>query len=332
MTHTDLNKDYTVVSWRMPMATDSIGTPGVYQIQGPSSGSAVKITSNEPVTYEALNSAGVISYCNFSIIVKDLQPPTVNCSSAYQEFNVSNNTNIYNVPLTIVTPLSASDNSGQTPTITYPMNLDVDIGTTLLSTKITDGSGNYVFCNVTVTILDPWPPHFVSCPPPPPPYVTMANDIAGYWPMPVAVDNNRVTSLTSNYAEGTLFNHTTTVVIYTATDPSGNKATCDFNVTVITPAASTGKSSSSSSTIIGPLAGGIAGGVALLALLMVVWYRRMQHKPPANFASIIATLGLDEYVLEGQQGAQRPKDLLRDTITIAQVVGKGNFGVVAVGS
>ncbi|SMD45535.1 Por secretion system C-terminal sorting domain-containing protein [Aquiflexum balticum DSM 16537] len=57
------------------------------------------------------------------------------------------------------------------------------------------------------------------------------------WTAPTASDDSGSVSFTSNFEPGAVFPVGTTEVIYTATDPAGNQATCSFNVTVndITP-------------------------------------------------------------------------------------------------
>ena len=53
------------------------------------------------------------------------------------------------------------------------------------------------------------------------------------WAPPTATDNTGMVTLTSDYNPGDSFAIGTTVVTYTATDASGNTATCSFNVTVV---------------------------------------------------------------------------------------------------
>ncbi|NHF59068.1 HYR domain-containing protein [Flavobacteriaceae bacterium TP-CH-4] len=54
------------------------------------------------------------------------------------------------------------------------------------------------------------------------------------WTPPTATDNSGIATLTTNnYNSGDEFLPGTTEVIYTATDPNGNTATCSFNVTVV---------------------------------------------------------------------------------------------------
>lgn len=54
------------------------------------------------------------------------------------------------------------------------------------------------------------------------------------WNEPVAIDNSGVPpTLTSNYQPHQRFSQGTRVIVYTAEDQSGNKATCSFTIEVI---------------------------------------------------------------------------------------------------
>ena len=53
------------------------------------------------------------------------------------------------------------------------------------------------------------------------------------WTEPTATDNSGTVTLDSDSNSGGSFSVGTTPVFYTATDPSGNTATCTFDVVVI---------------------------------------------------------------------------------------------------
>jgi hypothetical protein len=91
-------------------------------------------------------------------------------------------------------------------------------------------------CEFSVTVTDNELPVFSSCPSD----ITIGADDeycgnTATWEVPTASDNCGVT-VTSSHVPGDFFGVGTTVVTYTAEDPSGNSTTCSFNVTV-TPAA-----------------------------------------------------------------------------------------------
>ena len=52
------------------------------------------------------------------------------------------------------------------------------------------------------------------------------------WDIPVATDNAGTPNITSNYSGQALDVNTTTLIVYTAEDSSGNQATCSFRVTI----------------------------------------------------------------------------------------------------
>lgn len=105
------------------------------------------------------------------------------------------------------------------------------IGTTTVIWHGTDPSGNFTPCTFTVTVNDTENPT-ITCPAD----ITVALDPnvctkVVTWPAPTVTDNCAATGSCSP-ASGSSFGVGTTVVTCTATDTSGNTATCTFNVTV----------------------------------------------------------------------------------------------------
>jgi len=92
-------------------------------------------------------------------------------------------------------------------------------------------TGPASFCDVSP--LDDIPPVISNCP------TDISISLSGAdcdesvnWTEPTASDNTAVESLTSTHTPGDDFPVGTTTVTYTATDLSGNSATCSFDVTV----------------------------------------------------------------------------------------------------
>jgi autotransporter-associated beta strand protein len=98
--------------------------------------------------------------------------------------------------------------------------------------KVVDGSGNSSTATATVTVQDKTAPSIVNCPANI--YVTdpTGNGQSVTWTAPTATDNCSA-NLTSNHQSGEMFPDGTTTVTYTATDPSNNKSTASFTVTVV---------------------------------------------------------------------------------------------------
>jgi uncharacterized repeat protein (TIGR01451 family) len=63
-------------------------------------------------------------------------------------------------------------------------------------------------------------------------FITDNNTAIGTWTPPTATDNCGTPSVSSNFSSGYAFPIGSTTVIYTARDPKGNQAICDFIVTV----------------------------------------------------------------------------------------------------
>ena len=105
------------------------------------------------------------------------------------------------------------------------------LGTNVVTWTVTDGSGNTATCTQRVIVRDTTPPT-ISCPA----NVTVnanagvATRRAWLWARPTASDSCGSVTVTSNAPAQ--FNKGVTTVTWTATDPSGNTATCTQTVTV----------------------------------------------------------------------------------------------------
>lgn len=129
------------------------------------------------------------------------------------------------------TPPLATDNCSVTSFLTDVEPTDpLPVGPTTVTYTATDKYGNTATCSFDVTVVDNTAPIISACPAD---IVIEASscDQAVSWTPPDASDNCSVT-LTSTHEAGDVFEPGTTTITYTATDPSGNVATCSFNVTV----------------------------------------------------------------------------------------------------
>ncbi len=96
---------------------------------------------------------------------------------------------------------------------------------------VTDATGQQVTAEGVISALpDNTDPQVVSCPTD----INTTNPVVT-WTAPVFSDNCSPLDITSTHAPGATFPVGTTTVTYTATDPSGNTATCTFSVTVAPP-------------------------------------------------------------------------------------------------
>ena len=132
--------------------------------------------------------------------------------------------------------VTATDNSGVTPTITQnpPAGATLGLGTTTITITATDGSGNTTTCTVNQTVVDSTKPS-VSCPgnQTETPNGSGTYILSDYRGVSTATDNcSGSPTVTQSPAAGTVLTQTTTVTI-TATDGTGNTDTCTFDVIIL---------------------------------------------------------------------------------------------------
>ncbi|XP_038066521.1 uncharacterized protein LOC119736577 [Patiria miniata] len=229
-----------VVSWTPPQAIDNSGTVNTIASHEP--GSTFIVGAPTSVTYRFTDPSGNFVTCTFTVLVSvgspDNTPPTyTNCPS---DITVS--------PATGATTATASwqepvgqDNSGVAPQVfrSHAPGSVFGLGSTAVSYRFVDGSGNEATCSFFVTVVvsggDNINPVLTGCPTGVTAYVPAAvTSVRVTWTAPTATDNSGVTpTVTSTPAVNTLFMLGTTVVIYTATDTAGNQAVCQFAVNVI---------------------------------------------------------------------------------------------------
>ncbi|SFT63392.1 gliding motility-associated C-terminal domain-containing protein [Lishizhenia tianjinensis] len=217
------------VTWTVPTATDNCGTPTMTSTHNPGDIFPIGTTT---VTYTFTDVNGLSSTCSFTVTVEDTEAPSVlNCPS---DIVVASAYNTCSANVSWIAPTAGDNCSGVSAlTSSHAPGNNFPVGVTTVYYYVSDAAGNQDTCSFTVTVLDNEAPHFTICP----------NDIvvnAGAtacekqvsWTLPIAADNCSGVIVTSTHNSGATFPVGTTVVTYTATDASGNTATCVFNVTV----------------------------------------------------------------------------------------------------
>ncbi|MEO1434709.1 MAG: HYR domain-containing protein, partial [Bacteroidota bacterium] len=230
---TDLTQDSdagvceAVVTWTVPTATDNCGITNMTASANPGDTFPVGTTT---VTYTWTDAAGNTSVCAFDVTVEDNEAPIVSdCPT-----NIAQ-TNDAGVCGAIVswTPPTATDNCGITNmTASANPGDSFPVGTTTVTYAWTDAAGNSSVCSFVVSVTDDEDPVIAGCPTDI--SVDNAPNICGNtvtWTAPTATDNCSQV-LTSTHNPGDFFPVGTTTVTYTSVDPSGNTATCSFEVTV----------------------------------------------------------------------------------------------------
>lgn len=191
------------------------------------------------VTISAADAAGLTASCTFTVTVTDNEAPVLTCPTP-AAFPNSPGLADGIVDFSV----SAADNSGAQPTITYSLDGGASVsearffGSLPIHTysfvfTATDPSGNQAQCTVPITVADVEPPTFLSChdlnletnPGRDSAYVEQltrgAQDNSGIQPVVVPAD-----------AGGRYYPFGSTRVAFTATDAAGNTANCTIRVIV----------------------------------------------------------------------------------------------------
>ncbi len=177
------------------------------------------------VTWTVTDNSGNKATCDQTVTVSDNIPPTITCAT---NVTATTNTGCTATGVALGTPVT-SDNCG-VASVTNNAPVAFPIGITTVTWTVTDNSGNKATCDQTVTVSDNILPT-ITCP-----TNVIATTNTGCTATgvalgtPVTSDNCGVASVTNNAPAA--FPIGATTVIWTVTDNSGNKATCDQTVTV----------------------------------------------------------------------------------------------------
>ena len=131
-------------------------------------------------------------------------------------FNISDESSITNITTT-----------GLSPNNQYP------IGSTRITSIVTDASNNTATCSFNVTVIDNQPP-VITCPANINATATSANGAVVTYTAPVGIDNctGATTARIAGPASGATFPIGTTTVTHQVTDAANNVTQCSFTVTV----------------------------------------------------------------------------------------------------
>src|SRR5690606_26497767 len=172
--------------------------------------------------------AGNESTCTFTVTVQDNQLPALMCPG---DIVKANDPNMCGAIVTF--SVAVNENCGFDIEYSHESGDFFPIGTTTVTVKATDGSGNVGTCSFNVTVNDTQAPVFTACP-----TDIVVNNTPGscgatvFYPAITYSDNCSGVTVTYSKLSGTFFPIGETLVTVTAEDPSGNKATCQFKVTV----------------------------------------------------------------------------------------------------
>lgn len=240
-------------SWTVPVATDNCTDIGPVVLTATHNPGDVFPKGVTTVTYTATDAANNVSTCSFTVTVNDTEAPVLSNCPADVAVNTGLNATTCDATATWTEP-GATDNciaaanltwtKSHTPGSVFP------VGTTAVTYTATDSSGNVsAVCSFNVVVTDNTVPVFSACPSDMNSNTNSSGCKASVvTPDPTAADNCSLSSLTWTLSGATtgssplsgmnnlgthIFEVGTTVVTYTATDASGNMATCSYNVVVV---------------------------------------------------------------------------------------------------
>ena len=223
-----------IVNFTIPTATDTCGIASVTQTDatGLTSGSLFPIGTTT-IEYTATDGHGNNTICSFTVIVADVETPTITCPT---NITVNADANCEAATVTLGTP-TTNDNCG-VATITNDLTLPLPVGTHTITWTVADTAGLTATCTQTVTVQDVTAP-VISCPTPNAFYNTDAGQCDATLSFAAtATDNCSATPIISYEIASTpitfpyAFVVGTTTVDVIADDGNGLTATCSFNVVV----------------------------------------------------------------------------------------------------
>ncbi len=215
-----------VITFTTPVGTDNCANPTTVQIAGLASGQTFPVgtTTN---TFEVTDAAGLKATCSFDVVITDDENPTISCpGNITQNINASN---CIGTSINLGIP-TALDNCA-IDTITNNAPTEFPIGDTFVIWTVIDTAGLKATCTQTVTIIDNINPTIIC------PIDLIVSPDSG---LCTASSVNLGTPTTSDCNVASVVNDASepftlgeTIVTWTVTDNSGNKATCSQKITVI---------------------------------------------------------------------------------------------------
>jgi uncharacterized repeat protein (TIGR01451 family) len=213
---------------RYPSIRVSDNAPGVTTTTTPPSGSLFSIGTTM-VTILAIDASGNRTACSFAVTVVDRQPPSIVCPN---DITMVTPTGQSSAIVNYSPPQISDNSSGVTVVSNPPSGSTFPIGNTTVNVTATDSSGNQATCSFIVTVLDREPPS-ISCP-----EDIIVDATPGRcqavisYPAPQVSDNAPGVTVDFSPPSGSSFSVGSTRVTITATDQSGNRSSCTFNVRV----------------------------------------------------------------------------------------------------
>lgn len=223
----------TEISYVIPEGTDNC--PGVLTTlaSGPAPGETLP-AGEHTVSFEAIDAAGNITECSFTITVIETIDPTIVCPDDIIAYSSAD---ACGTEVDYLAPVGEDNCPGATTSLSEGIGPGgfFPVGSTVETWIVTDLSGNTATCSFNVTVLDTISP-VINCPAD---ITTSTNTeectaVVNY-PAPTASDNcdgEISINLISGGVSGSEFPVGVNTIVYEATDESGNSSVCSFTITV----------------------------------------------------------------------------------------------------
>ncbi|MGB1397006.1 MAG: HYR domain-containing protein, partial [Planctomycetota bacterium] len=211
--------------WIEPTITDNCPGLTVTASHQPGDSFPVGLTI---VSYQAADAHGQSRQIMFTVVVQDDENPVL--AGIPEDVILENDLDQCGAVHQWIEP-TASDNCATVGfNTTHPSGSFFDLGTTEVVYSVSDPSGNMVSASFNVTVVDLQLPEFVTVPE----TVSLNTDpgvcgAAHYWDLPNVYDNCEEINLASSHQPGHVFPIGTTVVTYTAQDPTGKYGWVDVS-------------------------------------------------------------------------------------------------------
>ncbi len=217
----------------LPIATDNC--PGLNLDYFPAIGSLLPIGYNS-INVTAIDMAGNVVSCIYTLEVIDNQPPRINNCPAGDTITVNTDPGHCSA-IVSWPPITADGNCDDVLSFTFAPQgpgSQFAVGITPVSYTAVDDLGNTAICTFYVEVLDNQAP-VLTCPGNQPPVNASLNQCSATvnFPVPTATDNCGQVQPVPITPAGPSFDVGVHTVIYTATDNAGNTSSCAFTVTVL---------------------------------------------------------------------------------------------------
>ena len=197
--------------------------------------SGTTFTGVTVVSCVVIDDAGNVAQCLFTVSVRDTLDPIFPNGCPPNDTIVSASGNCGANP-TWLAPTATDDCDQNLTVVSVPSSgtfLAAQSTPYTITYTATDDLGNTSTCTFQITVQDVTAPVLANCPTLPVLVVLPVDSctVTLNWTAPTATDNCGGVTLTSNLQPG-IFTTGDTMVVYTATDSSGNVSTCAFNISV----------------------------------------------------------------------------------------------------